>query len=97
MTVFAPTLSSLWKQIEDHGIDPNRLFRKQGIDAGMRFDPNARAPYSKIDRVMADAAKKTGDPFFGLKEADYFLPTHIGPLGFAWLASNSLGEAMERL
>jgi AraC-like DNA-binding protein len=97
MSVFAPVLSSLWRQIEDHGIDPEPLFRKHGIDVSMRFNPNARVSYIRIDRVMADAARQTGDPFFGLKEAEYFLPADIGPLGFAWLASTNLHSALKRL
>ena len=97
MSVFAPVLSSLWRQIEDYGIDPEPLFRAQGVEANKRFDPNARVSYIKSDRIMADAAQLTSDPFFGLKEAGYFLPTHIGPLGFAWLASTSLRTALQRL
>ena len=46
---------------------------------------------------MAIAARKSGDSFFGLREAEYFLPAHIGPLGFAWLASSNLRVALERL
>ena len=50
-----------------------------------------------IDRITAEVVEQTEDPFFGLKEEKYFLPAHIGPLGFAWLASTSLRSAMERL
>jgi AraC-like DNA-binding protein len=97
MSVFAPTLSSLWRQIEDHGINPGPLFEKHGIAAAARFDPNARVSYVKSDRIMAEGVQLTGDAFFGLKEAEYFLSTHIGPLGFAWLASTSLRSALNRL
>lgn len=97
MSMFAPAISGLWQQIEDHGIDPAPLFRKHGVEVSKRFDPNARIFYSKIDRIMAEAAQLTGDPSFGLKEADYMLPAHIGPLGFSWLASTSLRTAMTRL
>jgi AraC-like DNA-binding protein len=97
MSVFAPALSSLWQQIEDCGIDPQPLFRQNGINASMPFDPNARMSYHKVDRIMATAVIKTGDPFFGLREEEYFLPSHLGALGFAWLASSDLRVAMERL
>jgi len=97
MSVFAPALSSLWQQIEDCGIDPQPLFRQNGVNASAPFDPNTRISYHKADRIMAIAAKQSGDPFFGLRESEYFLPSHIGPLGFAWLASSSLRVALERL
>ena len=97
MSVFAPAMFGLWRQIEDCGIDPAPLFKKHGVDASKRFDPNARVLYYKTDLIMAEAALLTGDPAFGLKEANYVLPAHIGPLGFSWLASTSLRTALKRL
>jgi AraC-like DNA-binding protein len=97
MSVFAPSASSLWRQIEDCGIDPAPLFKKHGVQAFTPFDPNARFSSTKLNQIMAEAAEQSRDPFFGLKEAKYFLPSHIGPLGFAWLASTSLRSAVERL
>lgn len=97
MTVFAPSVSSLWRQIEDYGIDPAPLFKKHGVQAFTPFDPNTRFSSTKLNAIMTEAAEQSGDLFFGLKEASYFLPSHIGPLGFAWLASTSLRSAVERL
>ena len=97
MSVLAPTLSSLWRQVEDYGLDPEPLFRKHGVDASKLLDPGARISYLKTDRIMADAVELSGDLFFGLKEAEYLLPSQLGPLGFAWLASTSLRSATERL
>lgn len=97
MSVFAPAASSFWRQIEDYGIDAEPLFKKHGIPASTLFDHNARISDLVIDRISAEVVEQTDDPFFGLKEERYFLPSHIGPLGFAWLASTSLRSAMERL
>lgn len=97
MTVFAPAVSSFWRQIEDYGIDAEPLFKKHGIPSSVLYDPNARISDLKIDRISTEVEALTNDPFFGLKEEKYFLPSHVGPLGFAWLASTSLRSAMERL
>jgi len=97
MSVLAPTLSSLWKQVEDCGLDPEPLFSKHGVNAAKLADANARISYLKTDRIMADAAQLSGDLFFGLNEAKYLLPSQMGPLGFAWLASTSLRSAIQRL
>jgi AraC-like DNA-binding protein len=97
MSIFAPAMSGLWRQIEDYGVDPAPLFRKHGVEPNKRFDPSARISYAKTDLIMAEAAQMSGDPSFGLKEADYILPAHIGPLGFSWLASTSLRTAITRL
>jgi AraC-like DNA-binding protein len=83
--------------MEDSGIDPAPLFRKHGIESSAVFDPGSRISYIKLDRVMGEAVKQSGDPFFSLKEADYLLPSHLGPLGFAWLASTSLRSAFQRV
>ena len=97
MSVFAPAVSSLWRQIEDHGIDAEAIFKKHGVYRSTLFDTSARVSDLIIDRVTIEAAEQTGDTFFGVKEAKYFLPAHIGPLGFAWLASTTLQSALERL
>ena len=97
MSVFAPAVSSLWQQIEDYGIDAEAIFKKHGVYPSTLFDTNARVSDLLIGRVIAEAAEKSGDTFFGAKEANYFLPSHIGPLGFAWLASTTLQSALERL
>ena len=97
MSVFAPSVSSLWRQIEDYGIDAESIFKKHGIYQSTLFDANARVSDLVIDRVAVEAAKRSGDICFGLKEAKYFLPSHIGPLGFAWLASTTLQSALLRL
>lgn len=97
MSVVAPALSSLWRLIEESGLDAESIFLKYGVPASVMFDANARVSYTKTDQIMADAAAQSGDPFFGLKEAKYMLPANIGPLGFAWLASTTLRSAVERL
>lgn len=97
MTVFAPTLGALWKQLEGYGIDPDPVFRDAGIDPETMFDSGARIPTDRQQRLIAEAAKRSGDPAFGLKSADYFRPAHLGALGFAWLASSSLRTAFQRV
>ncbi|MEH6588943.1 MAG: AraC family transcriptional regulator [Halioglobus sp.] len=97
MTVFAPALSSLWRQIVDAGLDPEPLFAKHGVGKDEIFDSGARVAYSLVDSLEAEVRSLVDDPFFGIREAEYFRPAHIGPLGFAWLASTNLNEALKRL
>ncbi|MBT8060183.1 MAG: AraC family transcriptional regulator [Gammaproteobacteria bacterium] len=97
MTVFAPSLGALWKQLEGYGIDPEPLFREEGVDPEILFDAGARIPIERYQRLDLKAAELSGDPFFGLKGADYFRPAHLGALGFAWLASSTLRTAFQRI
>jgi len=97
MSVFAPALGALWKQLEGYGIDPEPLFREEGVDPETLFDSGARVPIDRYQRMDLKAAELSGDPFFGLKGAEYSRPAHLGALGFAWLASSSLRTAFQRL
>ncbi len=97
MTVFAPSLGALWKQLEGYGIDPRPVFEAEGIDPESMFDQGARISILQYQRLDLKAAELSNDPFFGLKGSEYFRPAHLGSLGFAWLASSSLRTAFQRL
>ena len=97
MSVFAPALGALWRQLEGYGIDPEPLFRKEGIAPEMLYDAGARVPLERYQRLDLSAAEASGDPYFGLRGAEYFRPAHLGALGFAWLASSTLRTAFGRL
>ncbi|MEJ2385520.1 MAG: AraC family transcriptional regulator [Xanthomonadales bacterium] len=97
MSIFAPALGALWKQLEGYGIDPAPVFREGGIDPEMLFDSGARVPLERFQDLNVRAQDLSGDPYFGLKSARYARPVHLGALGFAWLASSSLRCAFERL
>jgi AraC-like DNA-binding protein len=97
MSVFAPALGALWEQLQGYGIDPEPLFREEGIDPEVMFDSGARIPLDRFQSLDVKAAQASGDPNFGLKSAEYSRPAHLGALGFAWLASSSLRTAFQRL
>ena len=97
MTIFAPSISSLYQQIRGYGLDPDPLFHSQGLDPQVIFDHSARVDSSQSDQIALAAAKQVRDPYFGLKMAEHFRPAHLGALGFAWLASLTLRMALQRL
>jgi AraC-like DNA-binding protein len=97
MSVFAPALGAIWKQLEEYGIDPGPVFRAEGVNPEILYDSGARVPADLYQRIDVRAAELSKDPFFGLKGAEHFRPAHLGALGFAWMASSSLRTAFERL
>jgi len=97
MTIFAPALGALWEQLKGYGIDPEPLFREKGIDPESLFDEGARVSLEVYQELDVKAAELSGDPYFGLKGAEYTRPAHLGALGFAWLASSSLRTGFQRL
>jgi len=86
----------LWKLVEANGHDPEVLFRDAGIDPGLLNKPGARVPYASVNRIWAKASEIIDDPCFGLKADKYWHPSYIHALGYAWLASHTLREALIR-
>ncbi|MCJ7815836.1 MAG: AraC family transcriptional regulator [Xanthomonadales bacterium] len=97
MSIFAPAMGVIWKQLEEYGIDPEPVFRAEGVDPETMYDAGARISFDCCQRVYMRAAELSKDPFFGLKGAEHFRPSHLGALGFAWLASSSLRTALQRM
>jgi AraC-like DNA-binding protein len=85
------------RTIRAYECDPDPLFRQSGIDIHRIFDPNARFPVVRMQRLWHLAVDKTGDPCFGLSAAAQFQPAALHGLGLAWLASDTLRDALARL
>jgi AraC-like DNA-binding protein len=96
------TLTSVGKLIaevlRDHyGVDPVPLFRRVGLDPALMGNPNARYPRAKLMALWDAAADATGDPCIGLVVGFALRPTSYHALGYSWMASQNLHEAMDRL
>ncbi len=96
------TLTSVGKLIaevlRDHyGVDPVPLFRRVGLDPALMANPNARYPRTKLMALWDAAADATGDPCIGLVVGFALRPTSYHALGYSWMASQNLHEAMDRL
>lgn len=97
LTYSAPAVGITLKIIRSHGVDPDPLMRKLHIDPKRVSDPNARFRYTQIDDLWALAVAQVDDPAFGLKAAEFWHPSQLGALGYAWLASSSLRTAIKRM
>lgn len=84
------------KALQSYGIDGQKLLRDVGLDPEDLSDPNARYPYEAVSKLWNLAVKETGDSCFGLTLANYWHPTTFHALGFSWMASATLGEALGR-
>jgi AraC-like DNA-binding protein len=81
----------------DYDVDPEPLFRKAKIDTTKFYRPGSRIVFSKMNNLWRDAADTTGDAEFGFKVGSRVTPGDFFVLGHAWTASDTLGDAMERL
>lgn len=95
-TNLASSALSLWRALESYGIDPSSLFERAGLDAQKLYDANARYPDSQLYKLWQLAVEATNDPYIGLKVASYWHPSAAHALGYAWLASATLKDALER-
>jgi len=97
----ATTISSVAglidKALRTYDCDPGPLFAKAGIDRNVCFDPSARIPVPRLQVLWKLSIEATGDPAFGLTAAEQFQPAALHGLGFAWLASDTLRDAFNRL
>ena len=97
MSVFAPTLTILWRTIESYGIDPAPLFEAENIRVTLPIDPGTRVPFEKVDRIRTRAVELSGDEAFGIRSASSYLASQLGALGYAWQVSLTLRKACLRL
>lgn len=97
ITHLATATNIIWKLIKDYGHDPDPLFRKERIDPDLIKQPEARILFIKVVNLWKKAAEMIEDPCFALRAAEYWHPSYMNALGFAWLASNTLREALDRL
>lgn len=85
------------KALEADGHDSEDVFRRAGLDPAKLRDADARYPVDGMSRLWRLAVQVTGDPYFGLKVADFWHPTTMHALGYSWMASDSLRDALTRM
>jgi AraC-like DNA-binding protein len=87
----------VWKALKSYGIDPATLFEKAGVDPAKLDVTGARYGRSDMRRLWRMAAEASGDPCFGLTAGQHWHPSSFHALGYAWLASETLYDAFNRL
>ncbi len=96
-SLLASSTQVVWKALEIYGIDAASLFRRAGLNPDEAANPQARYPYSAVRRLWELSIEESGDPCFVLIAARQSHPSNFHALGYAWLASRTLKEALERL
>ena len=97
ITTLASWAFPIVKALDAYGIDGHDLMRRAGLDPAVMRGANARYSYEGITRLWNMAAAASRDSAFGLAVAGFWHPTTLHALGFAWMASATLYDALERL
>lgn len=63
----------------------------------MLLNQGARVSNKTVDRLWTLATQVVKDPCFGLRAAEFWHPSHFNALGYAWLASCTLRQALNRM
>ncbi len=87
----------VWEGLASCDLDADTVFREVGLDPAALTNPSARYPVLSMARLWRVAEERSGDPCFGLRAASFWHPTTWSALGYSWLASATLEEAMQRL
>ena len=95
-TVLASSALSMWRALESYGLDADELFRSAGLDPGRLYETNARYRDADLYKLWTLAVRTTQDSCIGLEVASFWHPSAAHALGYAWLASATLKDALER-
>jgi AraC-like DNA-binding protein len=83
--------------LQSYDCDPAPLFRTAGIDLGRVSNDGTRYPVERMQQLWQLAVDSTGDPCFGFVAGEQLQPAALHGLGFSWLASDTLRDALNRL
>jgi len=97
MSVYASTLGTLWLTLESYGVDPCTVIDAAHFRPGKSSSSTQRISFEDFDAALEHAEALVGDPAIGIRIAQYASPSHYGALGYAWMASYSLRNALRRL
>ena len=97
VTTLSSIAALIAQTLHSQGCDPVPLFATAGISMDDCQNPNTRIPTFRMQQLWRLAVAATGDPAFGLVVARQFQPAALHGLGFAWLASDTLHDALGRL
>ncbi|MYM61954.1 AraC family transcriptional regulator [Pseudomaricurvus sp. HS19] len=95
----ASTLTSwallVWEELKARDRDAAQVFSDTGLDPSKLGSSVARYPIEKMQQLWWHVRELEGDGF-GVDAGSRWSPTTFHALGFAWLASATLGEAFYR-
>lgn len=82
---------------DDYDLDPGPLLAEAGIDETLFMQPGARVPYARMGTLWDLAARATNDRRFGFRVGSHSVASDFHVLGYSWMASGTLYDALQRL
>jgi len=89
--------SLIAQTLRTYGCDPEPIFKKAALDMSQLSNPDTRYPGNRMQLLWKLAVAASGDPCFGFVAGKQVQPVALHGLGFSWLASDTLRDALNRL
>lgn len=97
MSVYATSLGNTWLALESYGRDPRQVIAARHYRPGTSSALPGRLGVKEFNAIIERAVKEVPDPALGIRAGSLSLPSHLGALGHAWIASSNLRSALQRL
>ena len=97
LTFFAPGLNLMCQILKSYDIDADAILHEAGINPAVLSDFNARVFIAQRTKFHQLAFEAIPNPNFALEAGQYWHPTQLGALGYAWMTSSTLRSAFDRL
>jgi AraC-like DNA-binding protein len=96
-TSIATFSEAIARTVEKYQVDSGDMFASIGMPREPYRDPDSRIPIVQMSQIWAEAERLTGNPCLGFEVGMGLQPTNFHAVGYAWLGSASIREALERL
>jgi AraC-like DNA-binding protein len=97
MTTLALGHEATSRVLMNYQVDPAQVFRAAGINPEPYRDPDSRLRAPAIRKLWEQCIKLTNNPCFAFEVGMAAHPGNLHAVGYAWLASRNVREALERL
>lgn len=86
----------IWQALQNEGLNARMIFEQAGVDPKVLSNGDARFESSAMRKLWAGVAEHSNNPCIGIEIGKQWSPVSFHALGYAWLASHSLQDAMQR-
>jgi AraC-like DNA-binding protein len=97
LTVLALRHEATARALAKYQIDPADVFRAAGLDPEPYRDPDSRMRLPATRKLWEQCIRMTQNPCFAFEAGMYAKPSNFHAVGYAWLASRNIREALGRL
>ena len=97
VTTHSGIAQMMMRTLRSYGLDTEALFAQVGLASPTSFTSQDRVEAVAMQKLWRLAVEQTADEAFGIRFAQQLHPMSLHGLGFSWMASDTLKDAIKRL